>query len=90
MEFLTVILIIAAALYLLPRLLRWWIGRKLRQFQQQAGGAAQARERSARRTPREGEVKVETGTAPGKKVSERVGDYVEFEEVACTDDEQKP
>ena len=40
-------------------------------------GAGNKRARPAR----EGEVRVETGRAPGKKVSDRIGDYVEYEEV---------
>jgi Sec-independent protein translocase protein TatA len=87
MGFLTVIFFIVVGVYLLRLLFRWWIGKKIRQFQQRmAGNAAQGSAHgSSRRTPREGEIRVETGAAPEKKVNNRVGDYVEFEEVEITE-----
>jgi hypothetical protein len=88
MGFLTVIFFIVAGFYLLGRLFRWWVGRRIREFQRQMGGdpGAQGRPRqTSRRQPREGEIKVETGSAPGKKVNDSIGDYVEFEEVEITE-----
>ena len=38
------------------------------------------------RPAREGEVKVEAGTAPEKKVSDRIGDYVDYEEVEIVEE----
>lgn len=38
------------------------------------------------RPSREGEVRLETGQAPGKKVSDRIGDYVDYEEVEIVEE----
>lgn len=77
--------------FLLSLLFRWRIRRVQRQMEEQFGaggfgGAGYgsgrgARAGASRRQQQEGEVKVyRTSETPEKRVSESVGDYVEFEE----------
>lgn len=66
-----VILIIILILWLLPKVLRWWLGRWV----------ARRMAPPAEKRRKEGEVTVENCPPPQKKVARDVGDYVEFEEV---------
>lgn len=70
-------------------LFRWRVVRIQRQMEEQFGAGPGASHnggfyrdaRAGARTEREGDVKIRrTSAAPGKRVSDHVGDYVDFEE----------
>jgi hypothetical protein len=95
MGFLVFISCLILGIYLLRWLFRQWLGRRMREIQRQMENSGTqgyyrttSREKRERK-PREGEIKVETGTAPGKKVNDRIGDYVEYEEVEITEETTK-
>lgn len=94
MVFLQVIFFIILGFYLLGwigrMLLRYWILKKQKEFQQNGTmggftfkqynwGAGQ--NRSTQTEVREGEIKVERNASTEKKVSGKVGDYVDYEEI---------
>lgn len=80
MALLKFLLIFVAVVYVLRLVGRWLIGSWFRRMQR-AYGQPQAGGASRGKTMREGEVKV-SGTATGnRKVNEKIGDYVDFEEV---------
>jgi len=93
MNILTFIFFLFLGFYLLQWVVRLWFRRRLRKLQQQmenGGGQGYYKQytwgrgtsaQRERHQTREGEIKVETGAAPGKKVNDRIGDYVEYEEV---------
>jgi len=99
MGFLTFIFFLVLGVYLLQWVFRLWLRWRIKKLQQQmenGGGQGYYKQyswgtgnsgRRERPTP-EGEVKVETNTAPGKKVNDRIGDYVDYEEVG-TDEEAR-
>lgn len=71
---------------------RWRIYRLRQQVEEQfrqGGGPSAGAPSGGRAAGREGEVKVyKTRAAAGKRVSSRVGDYVEFEEVETESEEE--
>lgn len=93
MGFLTIIFFILIFFYLLQWavrvVLRWKINRIQRDMARNGGSAYSRGSGQRQRVPREGEVRVETRTAPGKKVNERIGDYVEYEEVEIVEESEE-
>lgn len=98
---LTVIFVIIASFYLLGLagriLLRYWIRKKQREFAENFGegqggftfkqytwGGRPAGSRS-QRSARTGEVRVEETRRVEKRVNNKVGEYVEYEEVEVTE-----
>jgi hypothetical protein len=78
MVFIKFLLIFLAVFYLLRLVGRWLLGSWIRSVQRQYG---QAQGASREKKMREGDVKV-SGTVTGnRKVNEKIGDYVDFEEV---------
>ena len=91
MGFLTVICFLILGFYLLQWLLRLWlrarVNRIQREMEKNGGQYTRTNGNSRRERPvREGEVRVETGRAAGKKVSDRIGDYVEYEEIEIVEE----
>jgi hypothetical protein len=92
MEFLMIIGIIILSLWLLGQLGRWWlrrwVARNQQEFARRFGAMPNERQGGPRRTKtkKEGEVRVEQTVRMEKRVNERVGDYVEFEEVEITEE----
>lgn len=82
-RFLLIFILAFYALQFLVRLLfRFWIRKAQRNFQQQTGGNPSNGSRNSRsRSVREGDVEINTRTAPQKQVNEKIGDYVDYEEV---------
>ena len=79
-----VLLLLAVPLFMLFRLRRASrkIEEEFRQNQQQNHNSQYSRKGYGRRTANEGDVKVyTTNQQPQKRVSDQVGDYVDFEEV---------
>ena len=87
---LIVIFSIFAFFYLLQWAVRAVLRWKLNSIQKEmARQGRQAQTRGRRqRTPREGEVRVDAGKAPERKINERIGDYVEYEEVEIMEEEK--
>ena len=88
MVFLKILFFIFAFFYLLQwgvRLLFRW---KLRSMQREMNSRAQPRPRG-RRAPKEGEVHVDTGTVRDRKINDRIGDYVEYEEITVVEESEK-
>lgn len=85
MGFFRFLLIVIGVFYLvqfLGRLLfRSWMRKAQRNYQQSAGGDPSGGRGRRARNMREGEVEVDARTAPPKQVNEKIGDYVDFEEV---------
>ncbi|MDL2230620.1 DUF4834 family protein [Alistipes sp. OttesenSCG-928-L06] len=89
MGFLTFICSVVLLGYLFRWGFRLWLGWKLKKLQQQMSGNGSNGTYSRRngnagqreKYAREGDVKVEKGNSPGKKIRDRIGDYVDFEEV---------
>jgi hypothetical protein len=74
------LLIFLAVFYVLRLIGRWLLGSWIRSVQREYG-QAQARGASREKKMREGDVKV-SGTVTGnRKVNDKIGDYVDFEEV---------
>lgn len=74
-------------------LLRRWVNKKQREFSERFGDGAQyGRQshrgggRSQRKTGNEGDIHVQQTVRIEKKVSNNVGEYVEFEEVEVTEE----
>jgi Na+-transporting methylmalonyl-CoA/oxaloacetate decarboxylase gamma subunit len=88
--FLKFILILLIVVWFVGLVIRATFSRFLRKRTEEFNRAArQAQTEARRRGRREGEVSVEaTGAAAEKKVSRRVGEYVEFEEIAVEDKER--
>ena len=98
MTFFSIIIFIILFFYLLQWavriVLRWKINRIQREmakngsntyYKQYAWGKNPGRQQ---RTPKEGEIKVDLRTTPDKKINDRIGDYVEYEEVEIIEDEE--
>lgn len=96
-KFLAVILSVVLVIYLIgfigKLMLRRWIYRKQKEFEQHFGNPGGFRQYTWTQSTasgnggngnagREGEVKVQQTAASQKKVSGSVGDYVDYEEVA--------
>lgn len=94
MRFISVILSIILGFYLLGIIgrlwLRYWIAKKQREFEKNGtmGGFSfkQYRwpgggDRQERPSPKEGEIRVDKPGQTQKKVSGKVGDYVDYEEI---------
>ena len=91
MGFLTVICFLILGFYLLQWLFRLWLHTRVdrirREMEKNGGQYTRTSGNSRRERPaREGEVRVETGRAAGKKVSDRIGDYVEYEEIEIVEE----
>lgn len=84
-RFLLIAILVFYALQFIVRLLfRMWIKKAQKNFQQQTGGnpSGSYGNRGGRaQNVREGDVKINTQTAPPKQVNEKIGDYVDYEEV---------
>ena len=84
MGFIRFLLIFLAVFYGLQLIGRWLIKRWVRRVQQTQGQAQNQQSRGAqsrRRKMQEGDVEVSSTSAPRKQVNEKIGDYVDFEEV---------
>ncbi|MCD8186161.1 MAG: DUF4834 family protein [Rikenellaceae bacterium] len=92
MGFIIFLICLILGFYLLKWLFRWWLASRLKKLQQQMENAGaqgfykqytwSSAHKARRENPsREGEVKVETAAAPNKKIRDRIGDYVDYEEV---------
>ncbi len=88
--FLIILLILFFFFGVLPRLLRSVLRWKINRIQKEmAHKGGQSRSRGTwQRSPREGEVRVDAGSAPGGKINRNIGDYVEYEEIEVVDDEK--
>jgi len=74
------LLIVIAVVYAIRLIGRWLLGAWIRRVQKAYGTAAEGRPRE--RAMREGEVRVSGQSAErGKRVNEKIGDYVDYEEV---------
>ncbi len=80
MALLKFLLIFVAVVYVLRLVGRWMLGSFVRRMQREYG-QPQARGASRERTMREGEVKVSGTATASRKVNEKIGDYVDFEEM---------
>ena len=100
MKFLTFLVFLLLGFYLLQWLARLWLRRRIariRHDMEQNGGQGFYKQYTwggrsngrPERPAREGEVKVETGAAPGKKLNDRIGDYVDYEEVGPAEDSRQ-
>jgi hypothetical protein len=80
MAFFKFLLIVVAVLYVLRLVGRWLIGSWIRSVQE-AHGQARAQGRPRGRAVREGEVKVSGTATASRKVNDRIGDYIDYEEI---------
>jgi hypothetical protein len=82
MAFVKFLLIVFAVVCVLRLVGRWLIGSWIRSVQKAYGQPrSQAQERPRGRAMREGEVKVSGTATAGRKVNDRIGDYVDYEEI---------
>jgi hypothetical protein len=90
MGFFGFLLILFATFYLLQAIARLWFRRKVAKIQREMGaqGTSRSNNTTSGRRMREGEVRVEPRKAPRRKVNERIGDYVEYEEVEIIEEDE--
>jgi nitrogen fixation protein FixH len=90
MAFLKFILILLAVVWFVGLVIRATFSRFLRKRTEEFNRMArEAQREAARKGRREGEVRVETTRAAAeKKVSRRVGEYVEFEEITVKESDK--
>jgi hypothetical protein len=91
MGFLVFLFILIVVFYLLPAIVRLWLRRKVAKIRREMGdqGAAWGDNATTDRRMREGEVRVEPRKATRRKVNERIGDYVEYEEVTIIEESEE-
>ncbi len=90
-DFLSFILFVVLAFYLLGIVGRWflrrWITRRQREFERAFGGHGASRPGSAgNRGGRDGEVRVNAGSSAPRRVRSDVGEYVEYEEYGAAEE----
>ncbi|MDR0954920.1 MAG: DUF4834 family protein [Rikenellaceae bacterium] len=88
--FFEVVIFLIVGFYLLQWIVRLWLRRKVAKIRREMGeqGAAWGDNRTTDQRMREGEVRVEPRKAPRRKVNERIGDYVEYEEVTIIEESE--